>query len=655
MKRIGTVLVAAVALMSGVVLIGVSSSASQVTWTAEAPPVPGGAAEYSSLSGLSCPSAGSCMAVGTASTESGYEALVESLSGDTWTPTELSQGLTAPNLNGIWCASMTSCVAVGESGSLSTPSILTETLTGGTWTADTSVPAPVGAVSASLNTISCITITSCVAAGSYTDSGGVDTHALFESLSGGVWTLSTTADPVGSTSIEVTSLQCFSASSCFAVGGWGPTDTTTNGLLETLSGSTWTASTIQNGVYLRSLWCASSTSCIAVGYPSSGSSVTETLSGTTWSSGTLPGLNDGGTDNGTVGISCTTVTSCVTIGGWRPPAPDSSLPLTLIETLSGGAWTPTELSAPEGYVFPEAISCPSLSSCVGIGQSEGSPANAESVLEAPVAPPPPPPPPAPRHGYWLVGSDGGIFTFGSSLFYGSTGSLTLQRPVVGIVPTADRGGYWLDASDGGVFSYGDTQFYGSIPGLGLHPAGSGLPDSLNAPIVGMVPSSDDGGYFMVSSDGGVFAFGDARFAGSCPGIGGCSGSAVAVMPDHSGNGYWVVTSSGNIYTFGDAPYFGAPGRGTVTSAVATPDGKGYWILLADGEVLNYGDAPSLGSPPSADFNGFDPAATIFATADNQGYWVASAQGKIFPFGDAPNDGDMSGTHLNGSIIAGSGY
>ena len=111
------------------------------------------------------------------------------------------------------------------------------------------------------------------------------------------------------------------------------------------------------------------------------------------------------------------------------------------------------------------------------------------------------------------------------------------------MPTKDHGGYWLDASDGGVFSFGDTQFYGSIPGLGLHPAGSGLPNSLNAPIVGMVPSNDDGGYFMVASDGGVFAFGDAHFAGSCPGIGGCSGAAVAVMPDASGNGYWLVTQT----------------------------------------------------------------------------------------------------------------
>ena len=264
-------------------------------------------------------------------------------------------------------------------------------------------------------------------------------------------------------------------------------------------------------------------------------------------------------------------------------------------------------------------------------------------------------PPSPTHGYWLVGSDGGIFTFGSAQFYGSTGSLRLQRPVVGIVPTADRAGYWLDASDGGVFAYGDTQFYGSIPGLGLHPAGSGLPNSLNAPIVGMVPSVDDNGYFMVASDGGVFAFGDAHFAGSCPGIGGCSGSAVAVMPDASGNGYWLVTSTGSVYTFGDAPNFGAPGHGTVTSVVATPDGKGYWVLLSDGEVFPYGDAANLGSPSSANFNGLDAATAIFATSDGAGYWVSSALGAVYPFGDAPNDGGMSGTHLNGSIIAATGF
>ena len=269
---------------------------------------------------------------------------------------------------------------------------------------------------------------------------------------------------------------------------------------------------------------------------------------------------------------------------------------------------------------------------------------------------PPPPPPPPAHGYWLVGSDGGIFTFGSATFHGSTGSLQLQRPVVGITPTADQGGYWLVASDGGIFAFGDAGFHGSIPGLGLGPAGSGLPNSLNAPIVGMVPSSDGGGYFMVASDGGVFAFGDAQFEGSCPGIGGCSGAAVAVLPDATGKGYWLVTQTGNVYTFGDAPYFGAPGpQGSpITGAVRSADGRGYFVLLANGTVDGYGDAVSLGGPTGA-VGGSDPASAVFTDVGGGGYWVASAAGAVFTYGDAPNDGSMAGTHLNGSIIAGTGF
>ena len=185
-------------------------------------------------------------------------------------------------------------------------------------------------------------------------------------------------------------------------------------------------------------------------------------------------------------------------------------------------------------------------------------------------------------GYWLVGTDGGIFNFGEAQFFGSTGSLHLQRPVVGIsmaVKGSGASGYWLVASDGGIFAF-NTGFHGSIPGLGLNPAGSGLPNSLNAPVVGMVPSADGGGYFMVASDGGVFAFGDAHFSGSCPGVGGCAGAAVAVVPDASGNGYWVMTNTGNVYAFGDAGYYGGPGTQSspITSAVASTSGLGYYVL-----------------------------------------------------------------------------
>jgi hypothetical protein len=226
-----------------------------------------------------------------------------------------------------------------------------------------------------------------------------------------------------------------------------------------------------------------------------------------------------------------------------------------------------------------------------------------------------------------------------------------------MTPTGNRTGYWLVASDGGVFSFGNADYFGSIPQLGIAPAGTpGATRRLNAPIVGIVPSSDDAGYFMVASDGGVFAFGDAKFEGSCPGIGGCSGAAVAVVPDASGDGYWLVTASGHVYTFGDASFYGAPGPQStpVTSAVRTADGKGYWILFANGTVDAYGDATNMGAP-IGQTGGSNPASAIFATSDGGGYWIASASGAVYNYGDAPDFGGMAGKELNGAIIAATGF
>jgi hypothetical protein len=36
-------------------------------------------------------------------------------------------------------------------------------------------------------------------------------------------------------------------------------------------------------------------------------------------------------------------------------------------------------------------------------------------------------------GYWLVASDGGVFTFGDATFHGSTGNITLNKPIVGVL------------------------------------------------------------------------------------------------------------------------------------------------------------------------------------------------------------------------------
>ena len=98
-----------------------------------------------------------------------------------------------------------------------------------------------------------------------------------------------------------------------------------------------------------------------------------------------------------------------------------------------------------------------------------------------------------------------------------------------IADTPDNGGYWLATTTGDVFPFGDATFFGSSgqinPGL---PAGGSNAFTPVKPIVGILATADGKGYWMVAADGGVFAFGDAGFVGSVGSIA-LSGSAIAIV------------------------------------------------------------------------------------------------------------------------------
>ena len=112
-------------------------------------------------------------------------------------------------------------------------------------------------------------------------------------------------------------------------------------------------------------------------------------------------------------------------------------------------------------------------------------------------------------GYFLVGRDGGVFTFGNAPFFGSLPSIGVRvDDITGIASTPDGKGYYVVGADGTVYSFGDASFFGSLPQLGLQ-----VQD-----IVSIVPTPDGGGYWLIGSDGGVFSFGDAPDDGSLPSV-----------------------------------------------------------------------------------------------------------------------------------------
>ncbi len=253
-------------------------------------------------------------------------------------------------------------------------------------------------------------------------------------------------------------------------------------------------------------------------------------------------------------------------------------------------------------------------------------------------------PAASQRGYLTVASDGGIFAFGQD-FCGSTGSLTLNKPVVGMAAVPGQSGYWLVASDGGIFDYGNAGFYGSTGSL-----------KLNAPVEGMAATPDGKGYWLVASDGGIFSYGDAGFYGSAASVPGQDIVGMAASPD--GLGYWEVSTTGRVFSYGDAtpagdiPSLGLHLNGSIVGITPDPVTGGYWLVGSDGGIFSFG-APFFGSTGSIHLN--QPVVAMQSTADGQGYWFVASDGGVFDYGDAPFRGSMGGQHLNKPMVGIDGF
>jgi len=208
-------------------------------------------------------------------------------------------------------------------------------------------------------------------------------------------------------------------------------------------------------------------------------------------------------------------------------------------------------------------------------------------------------PTASARGYWLVARDGGIFTFGDAHFYGSTGNVRLNQPIVGITRSPSGRGYRMVAADGGVFSFGDVQFYGSLPGLGV-----GVRD-----VVGMAPTPTNKGYWVVRRNGRVYAFGDARNFGSytpfsCDPVQG-------IFSNPHAQGFRLVLRSGTTIPFGAAP------GGSVVTGATHPC---TWQTTCRAGLTTAADYQALFNTRGPFWDGADGAAAV-NLGDGRRLWL----------------------------------
>jgi hypothetical protein len=201
-------------------------------------------------------------------------------------------------------------------------------------------------------------------------------------------------------------------------------------------------------------------------------------------------------------------------------------------------------------------------------------------------------------------------------------------------------------SGGDVTPFGDAPFYGQAADLG-------------SPIISIVSSRTGRGYWLVTQDGRVLPYGDARPATRTPG-----GPVVAAARAGAGDGLWLASADGAVVSPNGAAVFGPAAAGArptkpVTAIVSSRTGRGYWLVAQDGQVLPYGDARPVTGLPT-----LPPAQPIVAATragDTDGLWLTSAGGAVYALNGAPAraaaDGLQPDTPVSGIAgdPAGGGY
>jgi len=232
-------------------------------WSLESAPNPAGMSHVQ-LDAVSCPTARTCIAVGSGGFRNQTVLVAERWNGLSWSAQTLPAGGSDGNggpLTGVSCVSTATCLAVGYNnrGPLSLG------WNGIRWV---SQGRPISTDPSEFSDVSCSSSSSCIAVGAQDDG-----LTLAERWNGSGWSVEPTPALIdrrhgGTSSLDAVS--CVSARFCVAVGSITPpgSSSPTKVVAETWNGADWVADKGVSTVglpYLSAVSCASDNACTAVG------------------------------------------------------------------------------------------------------------------------------------------------------------------------------------------------------------------------------------------------------------------------------------------------------------------------------------------------------------------------------------------------------
>jgi hypothetical protein len=321
---------AGVVLAAGLVAAAPGVADAAGTWTIQPTPLSSGS-RLGELSAVSCPTSSFCVATDPDGGAHGaylYPA-VEVWNGTSWAPEVLPippDAVNNGNVTGVSCVSATSCLAVGHNSAAH--------WNGSAWKATKAVAQPPGSTQGViLSGVSCAAAANCTAVGDTVTNGGDGGMPLAEQWDGSSWALQDAQPAPSGTSGYLNGVSCPSASVCFAAGEdfSGPSAGTAQQLVERWAVGAWTVQTASApsdaaSSWLTSISCVKTTRCVAGGLFTTGTSGLDRALAENWNGHAWQGQQAAPPRSELEGISCVAGSSCTAVG-YRLPRGGTELPL----------------------------------------------------------------------------------------------------------------------------------------------------------------------------------------------------------------------------------------------------------------------------------------------------------------------------------------